>query len=105
MPPAAMPSTASAGVAVALVCFAGACAPLGASCVAFLRRGHFGVLAASLALAAGVMLFVALTEVRGGAAPAVLYACMCTHARAAGGGGHVVPTACDTAAAPASARC
>lgn len=60
---AQMADPSAVGIAFALVCMAGVCAPLGAACVVFLRRGHAGILAASLALAAGVMVFVSLTEV------------------------------------------
>jgi zinc transporter ZupT len=52
------------GIAFALVVLAGLCAPLGASVVVFMKKSHTGLLAASIALAAGVMLFVSLTEVR-----------------------------------------
>lgn len=63
---AAMQSQESAqlGIAFALVCLAGLCAPLGASIVLFMKRSHTGLLAASIALAAGVMVFISLTEVR-----------------------------------------
>ena len=52
------------GIAFGLVVMAGLCAPLGASVVVFMKKSHTGLLAASIALAAGVMLFVSLTEVR-----------------------------------------
>lgn len=52
------------GIAFALVVVAGLCAPVGASVVVFMKRSHTGLLAASIALAAGVMVFVSLTEVR-----------------------------------------
>lgn len=42
---------------------AGACAPLGAATVIFMRRSHTRLLAGAIALAAGVMIFVSLTEV------------------------------------------
>lgn len=58
-----MAGSSAVGIAFALVCMAGLCAPLGAACVVFLRRGHSSILAAALALAAGVMIFVSLTEV------------------------------------------
>jgi zinc transporter ZupT len=51
----------SAGVAFALVCVAGLCAPLGASVVIFMKRGQRKLLASAIALAAGVMIFVSLT--------------------------------------------
>lgn len=53
------------GIAFALVCLAGLCAPLGASVVVFMHKHHTGLLAGSIALAAGVMVFVSLTEVLG----------------------------------------
>ena len=53
----------SAGVAFALVIFAGLCAPVGACAVVFMKRGQRRMLAGAIALAAGVMLFVSLTEV------------------------------------------
>lgn len=71
------------GIAFALVCLAGLCAPLGASVVVFMRKSHTGLLAGSIALAAGVMVFVSLTEVlsdsmeelsQGGWNPAVRHA-------------------------------
>jgi ZIP family zinc transporter len=54
---------AKIGTAFALVTLAGLCAPAGACVVLFLRKSHTHLLAASIALAAGVMLFVSLTEV------------------------------------------
>lgn len=51
------------GVAFALVCLAGCCAPLGACVVLFMQKNHVKLLAASLALTAGVMVFISLTEV------------------------------------------
>jgi ZIP family zinc transporter len=51
------------GIAFALVCLAGLCAPLGACVVLFMKKSHVNLLAASIALAAGVMIFVSLTEV------------------------------------------
>jgi hypothetical protein len=53
----------SAGLAFALVFFAGLCAPLGACVVVFMQRGQRKLLASAIALAAGVMLFVSMTEV------------------------------------------
>lgn len=58
--------SAKLGIAFALVCLAGLCAPLGASVVVFMRKSHTGLLAGSIALAAGVMVFVSLTEVSKG---------------------------------------
>lgn len=55
--------SAKLGIAFALVCLAGLCAPLGASVVLFMRKSHTGLLAGSIALAAGVMVFISLTEV------------------------------------------
>jgi zinc transporter ZupT len=52
------------GIAFGLVVLAGLCAPLGACVVVFMRKSHTGLLAASIALAAGVMVFISLTEVR-----------------------------------------
>lgn len=51
------------GIAFGLVVLAGLCAPLGACVVVFMRTSHTGLLAASIALAAGVMVFISLTEV------------------------------------------
>lgn len=51
------------GAAFGLVLLAGACAPLGACVVLFIKRSHKDLLAASLALAGGVMVFISLTEV------------------------------------------
>jgi hypothetical protein len=47
-----------------LVVLAGLCAPLGACCVLFMKHSHMRLLSGSIALAAGVMLFISLTEVR-----------------------------------------
>jgi len=55
--------SAKLGIAFALVCLAGLCAPLGACAVLFMRKSHTALLAASIALAAGVMVFISLTEV------------------------------------------
>lgn len=56
-------TSANIGLAFALCAVAGLCAPIGASVVFFLSKSHIKLLAASLALAAGVMIFVSLTEV------------------------------------------
>lgn len=53
------------GIAVAfgLVLLAGLCAPLGACVVLVMKRSHRQLLSGCIALAAGVMVFVSLTEV------------------------------------------
>ena len=54
------------GIAFALVFVAGLCAPLGACLVFFLNvEKHFNMLPVSLALAAGVMVFISIYEVQG----------------------------------------
>lgn len=66
-PPAAAAAQGPHAVAAAflLVLAAGCCAPLGACVVAFLNpKQHRNLLPASLALAAGVMIYVSLYEVR-----------------------------------------
>lgn len=60
---AAQTESAQLGIAFALVCLAGLCAPLGASVVLFMKKSQTPLLAGSIALAAGVMVFISLTEV------------------------------------------